>query len=98
MLIRGFAERGDMVEARRWFDATSPGMRTVVTWTVAVHGYVSAGNMEAAREVLDRMHAREERFRVVVHGHGVLQCWRRRSAQDDVSVIVVLNVSAAANG
>ena len=57
-LIRGFAERVDMVEARRWFDATPPGMLTVVTWTVVVHGYVSAGDMEAAREVFDRMPAR----------------------------------------
>ncbi|KAJ1286505.1 hypothetical protein BS78_03G357200 [Paspalum vaginatum] len=57
-LVRGFAEKGDMAEARRWFEATPPGMRNVVTWTVLVHGYVAAGDMEAAREVFDRMPAR----------------------------------------
>jgi pentatricopeptide repeat protein len=32
-------------------------MRTVVTWTVVVHGYVATGDMETARELFDRMPA-----------------------------------------
>lgn len=34
------------------------GLRTVVTWTVVVHGYVAAGDMETAREMFDAMPVR----------------------------------------
>uniref|UniRef100_A0A0E0MFB6 Pentacotripeptide-repeat region of PRORP domain-containing protein n=1 Tax=Oryza punctata TaxID=4537 RepID=A0A0E0MFB6_ORYPU len=58
MLIRGFAEEGDMVEALRWFEVAPPGMRNVVTWTVAVQGCAATGDMETARELFDKMPAR----------------------------------------
>jgi pentatricopeptide repeat protein len=52
-MVSGYARRGDMMEARRFFDATP--VRDVFTWTAVVSGYAQNGMLEEARRVFDAM-------------------------------------------
>ncbi|KAK4789136.1 hypothetical protein SAY86_020455 [Trapa natans] len=58
-LVAGYAQRGQVKEARALFDVIPKGEKNVVSWNTMIMGYTRVGDIESARRLFDEMTERD---------------------------------------